>query len=328
MKTQNQQYNVLFGNPDLHLKLNGAAITGFILTNNTYAILIKDLQKAIGYDGKSEHWLLEVLQSISRFNSVHNTLLEALEHPIAIIYQNDSGTEITLRAINVMMLPDLFEAIIQAKNDGFLNMSQLRFAKTSEQLREILQKSDIHAQIDESTGYNFYKNKAKNKLQKILADTSQDAAVAWIRTLPDHFFEVFFTIFDYNWIKLHENTEEFATIFNDVIFSRMSNDLLDSLRNTTPKRNYRAKHERDLQHPQFKIFTKELLVLNEKATGNKNIFLQLLNRMYPKNNSWIVKDAHFSNNTPVNVTLLSEFNASLQKSIFIKKDLVSKKKKA
>lgn len=327
MKVPNPKQNILFGAPDLQLKIYSGFLTGFILKNKTYVILLKDFQKMLGYDGKSEDWLLELLKSISRFNSVAHSYLEKLENPPIATYQNSSGTEIKLRTIHVETVFAVLEAIIKAKNDGHLNVNQLRHAKASEKLHEILKKNSLYTLINESTGFSFYKKRAKSKLQKYLTDKSEDAAMKWVVTFPDDFYEELFNLFDYDWIKFHQNTESFAKIANDVIFSRIPTNLLDALRSTNPKRGYSTTNGQDLQHSDLKVFTTELLDLIEKSAGNKNIFLQLLARIYPKNVSWKLKDSTFSENSQTNQVLLSEFNATLQKGIFLNKNFVSKKKK-
>jgi len=303
---------ILYGSPDLHLKINNAAVSCFILSDNRQAFRMRDFQKALGYDGKSESWLLELLKGISKFSAVPEALVSALENPVTVSYHHPNGTQLPIRILETPLAQKTVKLIVNARNNGHLSIGQLKFAKAAVLLQDYFSKNTLSEAIEEASGFNFEKTAAKTRLHQCLMAKHPNAAFEWARVLPDAFFELLGKLYGLHWNQIRTGPEMGAKATNDLVFSRLPEALAQILAATKPKRSYKG--SQNLQQPELLQYLGSLQQLAETAGYHRNIFLQLLNRTHPKNNEWPVKDTDFSTQQPTAITV-SEFNAFLKKGI-------------
>lgn len=303
---------ILYGSPDLYLKINNAAVSCFILSDSRQVFRIRDFQKALGYDGKSESWLLELLKGISKFSAVPEALVSALENPLTVSYHHPNGTQLPIRTLETPLAQKTLELLVNARSNGHLSVGQLKFAKAAVPLQEYFSNNNLVAAIEEASGFNFEKAAVKTRLHQCLMAKHPNAAFEWARVLPDAFFELLEKLHGLHWNQIRTEPEMGAKTANDLVFSRLPEDIIRILAATKPKRSYKG--NQNLQQPELAQYLDSLQQLAETAGYHRNIFMQLLNRTHPKNNHWPVKDTDFSTQQATETTI-SEFNAFLKKGI-------------
>src|SRR5688572_15108881 len=174
-----------FGSETQKLKIGSFTFSCYLLENGRRLFLKNSIQKAFGYDGKSENWLFEFLMHINRLTPIEPVILEALGKDI--VFQVKSGDGFTKR---VGISPNLFveacRAIVTANDDGFLYMSEVRFAKTAESILAAIGDSDIEKLIDFATGYELFKQNHKDALSRYMVTNGSQYA-NWIKSFPDSF---------------------------------------------------------------------------------------------------------------------------------------------
>lgn len=154
--------DIAFGAPHLQFKIANASVAGFILTNKSIVVSLRDIHKAFGFDGKSENRMAELLLHISRFTTVPPTLLEFVEQPVTVFYEPEKWN---IKTLNIEFVTDLLQTIIIAKNNGFLNINQLKAAKTAMLWQDYLQQHNLKDLIAESSGFNFQMNAVRKNIK-------------------------------------------------------------------------------------------------------------------------------------------------------------------
>jgi hypothetical protein len=274
---------VIYGSEKLPLDLGSAVISCYILDNKQRVFTKTSFQKALGYDGKSEEWLLDFLSSVNKFYPISGALLAAYEKPILFeLYHN--AQPLILKGLTPETLIETCVAITNAKKDGYLNVSQLKFAKVAEHIQRFSEQNNLNMLIDDATGFNFFKENSILYLQQFLQNQFDEAAFTWIKTLPEDLFERLFEIHQMEWSDVRLDPSTVGNMIYEIIFSRIPDELVQQLRIAKPKRFYKRKNGvQDNLHPELKIYIEDILSLLNAAGENWNIFIQLLNRAHPKN---------------------------------------------
>ncbi|HLA55405.1 MAG TPA: hypothetical protein VK623_04860 [Flavobacterium sp.] len=277
-------YKIKYGAEKFKLKLEHIELSCFILENNSRVFTKDSIQKAMGYLGKSEDWLNEFLIHINRITTIDPELLEEL--PKSILFQiEDSGDKTILKqGILAKMLIDACQAITKANNEGFLYLSEQKFARAAEVILKNTTGKNVDKLIDFATGYELFKQNQKDNLARYMGNNSSGNHFAWIKTLPDGFFEKAFVSMDLNWTNMTENIMSVANYADDIVFSRLDNQILELLASSKPRMKYRKVNtpEQFLEHPKLKEYLHVITGLHKASGGNQGIFEQLLNKTYPK----------------------------------------------
>ena len=305
---------ITFGSEKLPLRILKIELPCFILSNKQHVITKYGLQKALGYDGKSETWLIDFLKDIHKFNPLTTELLNNIENPILFEIKRRDGLNYTVEGIDSIAFLEACKAISIAKKDGYLNVNQLRFSKSVDTILAVANESNINNLIDVATGFEFFKENAKDQLQRFLVENTGDTSFQWVKTFPDAFFEVLYEMQETDWISSNQKPQGIGKTIHEIVFSRIPNDLLEELRIGKPKRTYKRKGDKiqDIQHPKLKEYIISILSLLKASGYNWNIFQQLLNRAHPKNSSFTTKFPQFPEDAG-KPKELSAFNKTLLK---------------
>jgi len=289
---------ISYGSEQLPLKLGAAYIPCFILENGKQVFAKNDLHRLLGYDGKSDDWLLDLLGSINKFYPVPGSVFNALEEPLLFEIPKKDGSTTIAKGIRAGLLLEICKTITDAKSNGYISVSQLKFAKMAETVLKNISGLDLEQAINEASGFVFYKERAKQHLQQFFQNNTPEKSFQWTATLPDAFFEALFGLYQTDWVNTIGRPKTMAKLLHELVFSRIDDVLLEELRSTGPKRVYRNKKGilNDIQHPGLKNYTTGLLSLLETAAGDHAIFLQLLNRSFPIRNE-LVRPGIFTENS-------------------------------
>ena len=61
---------IAYGSNGLPLKISNLELPCYILSDKQRVLSISGIQKFLGYEGKSETWLLNILNAISKFEKI------------------------------------------------------------------------------------------------------------------------------------------------------------------------------------------------------------------------------------------------------------------
>ena len=205
---------------------------------------------------------------------------------IPIEYSEISGREGT--GYKAEVLPMLCNVYLEARRQDKLTKSQLPLAIASEILLQGLSKVGIIALIDEVTGFQFEKDRAKDTLQRFLQKFLRDDAAKWVKTFEDDFFEMIFIMRNWHWNDLNKRPGVVGRYINDIVYSRIAPGVLNELRSRNPivdgKR--RKKHHQflstDFGHPKLKEHLSGVMALGRASGYNWRVFIRLLDKSYPK----------------------------------------------
>lgn len=316
---------VLYGSPSKKLKINSMELECYILDDNSRVISKKSLQKALGYDGKSADWLVGFLNGIGRFAYFPEELLFAIDNPIAFENYKDD-ISIVDKGYTLPIVDVICHFIINAKEDGYLNLGQLKIAKAAEKISNAGNTIALEHQIDEATGYTFFKENAKERFKDFFLNTDPNPVYEWAKTFSDHFFQGLFDYFSINWIQLKNNPQKPAQFVYDTVFKRIPDDVWANLQQTKPKRSYRKKNGgiQNAEHPQLKQYTDALLALLKASGNSEHIFMQLLNRTFPEQPDRVEIDFSEVKIARITPFSLTAFDEKLKKSLS-RKAVVKKK---
>ena len=109
-----------------------------------------------------------------------------------------------------------------------------------------------------------------------------------------------------------------SAFINDIIFQRIEDNLVEELDLKKPTRSYKTKNniEKDNQNPKLREYSIVLLTLAKASAYNWPIFMQLLNKTYPKkiNRAEIL----FTQSEVNKPKLYSKFNENLIRALQVK----------
>jgi len=304
---------IAYGSYALPLKISSLELPCFILSDQRRVFSIGGIQKLLGYEGKSETWLLNILNSISKFEKLPKELLEAYEHPIKTEIHASKTTIETLAVIDSNLFIDTCKIVVDAKNKGLLGANLIKISKPAAILLAHTKDQNIDTFIDAATGYLIYKESVKQTLTQYMHRELEDDAVLWLNTISESLYHALFQIHNQDWHGIKSNPEIMGALFYDLVFCRINASLLFELRAKTPKRMYQRKGNRP-QNNENKGLTAhvaDLIGLIKTADYNWFIFLQLLNRTYPVQNHYS-KPLLFKSLSPKKAPL-SNFNNHLKK---------------
>ena len=291
-----ESLSIIYGTGKLPLRIGHLELPCYILSDGNGVFTRAGLQKALGYDGKSPDWLFDLLGSINKFYPVSGALFEALENPILFEMERPDGSLTKIEGIYPSVAIDACKTILNAKNDGYLSVGQLKHAKAAALIDSHFEAIGPREAIEEATGFNFTKETGKIYLRDFMLSHHDDAVYHWIPALRDTFFEALLEMHALDWHALRKNPKKIAELLHECLFSRFDDQLNMALRAQKPKRVYRrpGKMPKNHEHPELQHYVSEIMALFKAAASNWSVFLQLANRIHPKttNVSLTIADPH------------------------------------
>lgn len=271
---------VSFGSDPLKLKIGRKNLICFILSDGQRIVALESIPKLLGYDGKSPNWLFEFLMSVNRLTPIEPALLESLGRPVIFTNQNSQ----TLRqGIPANVFTEACRAIVKAKEEGFLYMSELKFAKAAEDVLSVLN-DEVIEMIDQATGFTLFKQNHKESLARKMAKATESNYPVWMKSFSDEFYEMILDFRGWKWQDLNSDSSKVGDYLIDLIFSRIDGSLLEILETTKPKMKYRKGNSREqyLEHPELSAHISAISALVKASANNNSIFEQLLAKSLPK----------------------------------------------
>ena len=262
-----------------------------VLDNGTRVLTQSNIYKALGRSVRSKIKVgnrVEQMPSFLDANNLQPFVSEELRSMINLIeYQKPTGTK--QRGYNALILPLVCDTYLAARQAGALTKKQEPVAMQAEILVRSLSKVAIIALIDEATGYNESKRRAKDELQQFLAKFLRDEATKWVETFQEEYFEMIIRMRGWTWPLPTKRPGVVGKYINDIVYSRLAPNILEELRARNPKNrsgNRSKKHHQylsgDLGHPKLKEHLAGVMALGRACGYEWNTFMRLLDKSYPK----------------------------------------------
>lgn len=184
------------------------------------------------------------------------------------------------------LLPEICEALLEARSQDALRDSQLHIAEAAELIVRGLSRVGIIALVDEVTGYQ--RVRARQELQQILEAFIAKELLPWTKQFPDDFFENVYRLHGWEYRAGNSSRPGYVgTFINDFVYGRLPVGVLAELREKNPpdesgRRKYR--HHQfltvDIGHPHLRDHLNKVTVLMSAASSPPE-FKRLVDRAFP-----------------------------------------------
>jgi hypothetical protein len=160
---------------------------------------------------------------------IDNDLLDGPLKPIDYL----DGDRV-VRGYDASVLVAVCNAWLRAREAGALQAQQLGKAQKAEILTRALAHTGIAALVDEATGYE--KVRPQNALQEYLALIVRKELAAWVKKVPDEFYENIYKLKGWVWPGMSKNRYSVVGHYtNNLVFERLAPGLLKDLQSKSPK---------------------------------------------------------------------------------------------
>lgn len=280
----------IYGSDKTPLKLGDLEIPCYVLEDGTRVFSGRGVQKAIGYDSKSGQWMKSFcnIKGLSPyFYAGDQSIAERLSNPIKFKRVDAGGSQSDTNGYEVTLLVDICSVIIDANRAG--DFDDTKIVRNADIIIRSVAKVGIIALVDEVTGYQQDKDRAKDELQKFLAQFISDEASRWVKTFNDSFFEMIYRMHGWNWTMTHKRPGVVGTWINDIVYERLAPVILTELQKVNPKTDKGTRKDRHHQHlteeigrPKLKEHLAAVEALGRASGYNWVRFMQMLNAAFPK----------------------------------------------
>lgn len=280
----------IYGSDKTPLKLGDLEIPCYVLEDGTRVFSGRGVQKAIGYDSKSGQWMKSFcnIKGLSPyFYAGDQSIAERLSNPIKFKRVDAGGSQSDTNGYEVTLLVDICSIIIDANRAG--DFDDTKIVRNADIIIRSVAKVGIIALVDEGTGYQQDKNRAKDELQKFLAQFISDEASRWVKTFNDSFFEMIYRMHGWSWTLTHRRPGVVGKWINDIVYERLAPVILTELQKVNPKTDKGTRKDRHHQHltedvgrPKLKEHLAAVEALGRASGYNWAKFMQMLNAAFPK----------------------------------------------
>lgn len=280
----------IYGSDKTPLKLGDLEIPCYVLEDGTRVFSGRGVQKAIGYDSKSGQWMKSFcnIKGLSPyFYAGDQSIAERLSNPIKFKRVDAGGSQSDTNGYEVTLLVDICSIIIDANRAG--DFDDTKIVRNADIIIRSVAKVGIIALVDEVTGYQQDKNRAKDELQKFLAQFISDEASRWVKTFNDSFFEMIYRMHGWSWTLTHRRPGVVGKWINDIVYERLAPVILTELQKVNPKTDKGTRKDRHHQHlteeigrPKLKEHLAAVEALGRASGYNWVKFMQMLNAAFPK----------------------------------------------
>lgn len=210
--------------------------------------------------------------------------LKRISEPV--IFKTEKG--IKAFGYKAELLPNVCEVYLKVRDDGKDHQSQSNIVKMCDIIMRGLAHIGIIALVDEATGYQEVRDRLA--LQKILKKFIDGKLYEWTKTFPDEFFKQIFRLKKWQW-NSGRMPGVVGRYINDLIYDRITPNLLDELRRNNPKNekgNRKHRHHqfftKDIGHPELTGRIYQLLGM-ARVSKSWEEFYEAVDEAFPKQGS-------------------------------------------
>jgi len=203
-------------------------------------------------------------------------------------YLSLRGAEMT--GYSAETIPIACEVYLNAQKEGKLKANQKRYAEISEALVKLLSRVGIIGLVDEATGYQQIR--PRDALQAYLNKLISKELATWCKCFPDEFYSNLYVL--RGWPEFSTAKNKYSCVghyTNDIVYSRLGQDVLDELKSRTPDTKKTSMHQWltvDTGHPLLSQHIHAIVTLQRLAIsmgyGWKR-FMGMVDATHPKKSS-------------------------------------------
>jgi hypothetical protein len=223
------------GSADRPLRIGDVEIPCYVLSDGKRVLTQGGFTSALGMArggsmiaGMNRLQLFVSRKSINPY--ISDELAERFANPLKFVLPD--GTR--ANGFEAVLLADLCEAVLRAREAGGLQPQQQGIAAKCEILVRGFARVGIVALVDEATGYQA--DRARDALAKILEAFIAKELQPWVRTFPIDYYRELFRLrglpFPSDTVR---RPQYFGTLTNDIVYMRLAPGVLNELRSVTPK---------------------------------------------------------------------------------------------
>lgn len=279
-----------YGSDKTPLMLGNLDIPCYVLEDGTRVFSGRGIRTILGATSRSGQWLQRFVSSpefAEYFSAGENSVKERIENPIKFTTKGTGGYASVAYGYEVTILIDICSAIIDGNRAGVYHDETI--VRNADVIIRSVAKVGIIALVDEATGYDKEKNRAKDELQKFLNLFIAKEASKWVKTFDDSFFEMIYKMRNWTWIDTNKRPGVVGQWINDIVYERIGPMVLTELNKVNPKKETGArkgKHHQflseDIGHPKLREHLAAVQALGRASGYNWTRFMQMLDIAYPK----------------------------------------------
>lgn len=282
-------FKAKYGSDKTPLKLGNLELPCYVLEDGTRVFSGRGIQNAIGANPNlSGTWLSKFINGKAISMCLPPETLNKLNNPIKFERPSPSGSQLETYGYEVTLLIDLCNAITDAYNSRVFSINESYYRAANIIIRAV-SKVGIIALVDEATGYNKDKNRAKDELQQFLDKFINKEMSKWIRAFDDSFFEMLYKLHNWDWSKTNKHPGVVGYWINDIVYERLGPMVLTELKQVNPKNekgNRKGKHHQfltpELGTPKLKEHLAIVQALGKASSYSLPKFMQMLDAALPK----------------------------------------------
>lgn len=259
------------------------------MEDGTRVLSGRGIQKALGSTNTSGAWLQKFVNNgalSDAFCTGKNSVAQRINNPLKFIRNNAGGSQSTTNGYEATLLIDLCSTIIDENRTG--NYNDVNIVRCADIIIRSVAKVGIIALIDEATGYDKERNRAKDELQKFLSTFIREEAAKWVKRFPDSFFEDIYKMRGWTWANTSKRPGVVGMIIRDLVYDRLGPLVRSELERLNPKNdngNRRAKHHQFLTEIGNTKLSGHLEALHALAVLSNHDwprFMGYVDKTYPK----------------------------------------------
>lgn len=278
-----------YGSDKTPLKFGNLEIPCYVLDNGMRVLSGRGMQKALGSKSTSGAWLTKFVNSgplSDMFCTGENSIVDRINNPVKFKRIDAGGSQSATNGYEATLLIDICSVIIDENRTG--NFNDIQIVKCADVIIRSVAKVGIIALIDEATGYDKERNRAKDELQKFLAGFLREEAAKWVKRFPDSFFEDIYKMRGWTWANTTKRPGIIGTIIRDIVYDRLGPMVRCELERLNPKNengNRKAKHHQyltEIGNTKLAGHLEALHAMAILANYNWPKFMAYVDQAYPK----------------------------------------------
>ncbi len=282
-----------YGSDKTPLRLGELELPCYVLEDGTRVFSGRGIQKVLGTSSTSGLWLSRFVETpgikleLQEIKTGESDAYNKITKPIKFLRNNAGGSQSETYGYEATLLIDLCDAIIKTGELGLIEDDSI--LKNANIIIRAVAKTGIIALIDEATGYDKAKTRAKDELQKFLNSFLSQEAAKWVKVFPDVFFEDLYKMHNWNWTQTSKRPGVVGQWINDIVYSRIAPLILKELDIRNPKNgrgNRLYKHHqllsRDVGLPKLQQHLETIHAIVVISDYKWPLFMRNLNKAYPQ----------------------------------------------
>lgn len=278
------------GAKDTPLQIGEVSLECYVLEDGTRVFSGSGLQKALRFPASAGgSALMNMLNTGDLKNHINSEILAKIDSRKEFERPGAGGSVSKTYGYDATVLVDICNLLIECNYAGILTPKQQEYARQAQIIISSVAKVGIIGLIDEVTGYNQHKNRAKDELQKFLSSFLREDSAKWVKTFDDSFFEAIYKMRGWSWDYTTKHPGVVGKWINDIVYERLGPMVLTELRDLNPitEKGHRAKkHHQFLSEavgvPRLKSYLEAAKALAIVSDYDWDKFMRMMDKAYPK----------------------------------------------